>query len=105
MPFTQQILQKLEYDIALTLIKKTYYQEIDEKKCSEIAKKVLELLPENSDLETIKKSLLKLKESYFNVLSQIITKYLVIANKETEEQINQVKQKINHILYGSNRRN
>jgi len=54
MPFTQQILQKLEYDIALTLIKKTYYQEIDEKNCSEIAKKVLELLPENSDLETIK---------------------------------------------------
>jgi uncharacterized membrane-anchored protein YjiN (DUF445 family) len=102
MPFTQQILQKLEYDIALTLIKKTYYQEIDEKKCSEIAKKVLELLPENSDLETIKKSLLKLKESYFNVLSQIITKYLeIIANRETEEQINQVKQKINHILYGS----
>ena len=105
MPFTQQILQKLEYDIALTLIKKTYYQEIDEKNCSEIAKKVLELLPENSDLETIKKSLLKLKESYFNVLSQIITKYLVIANKETEKQINQVKQKINHILYGFNRRN
>jgi hypothetical protein len=55
MPFTQQILQKLEYDIALTLIKKTYYQKIDEKNCSEIAKKLLGLLPENSDLETIKK--------------------------------------------------
>jgi|YNPBryulayer2012_1023412.scaffolds.fasta_scaffold03290_3 uncharacterized membrane-anchored protein YjiN (DUF445 family) len=93
MPFTQQILQqilqKLEQDIALTLIEKTYYQEIDEKNCSEIAKKVLELLPENSDLETIKKTLLKLKESYFNVLSQIITKYLeIITNRETEEQIN-----------------
>jgi hypothetical protein len=50
--------------------------------------------------------LLKLKESYFNVLSQIITKYLeIIANKETEAQINQVKQKINHILYGFTSRN
>lgn len=43
MPFTQQILQqilqKLEQDIALTLIEKTYYQEIDEKTVQKLLKK------------------------------------------------------------------
>lgn len=100
-----QFLPKIEYEIALTLIKKTYDQELDENHCSTIAKHVLQLFPENISEEMLEKALPKLKEIY-SELAPISIKYLdLINNKKTKEQIEQVKQKINHILYGTNRRN
>jgi len=59
-----QFLPKIEYDIALLLIKKTSTQELDEKHCSVIAKEVLKLLPENIELDVLENILPKLKEIY-----------------------------------------
>jgi hypothetical protein len=95
-------LSPIEQEIALILIKKTYDQEIDENRCAKIARQILELFPENIDIELLEKNLPKLKEIY-SELTPLIIKYLeLINNKKSKEQIEQVKRKINHILYGTN---
>lgn len=100
-----QFLPKIEYDISLFLIKKTYDQELDENHCSKIAKQVLELFPENIELDLLEKALPKLNGIYPE-LATVSIKYLnLINNRKSTQQIEQVKQKINHILYGPNRRN
>lgn len=99
------LLPKIEYEVALVLIKKTYDQELDENQCSTIAKQMLQLFPENIDEDTLEKTLIKLKDIY-SELAPIGIKYLNIINKKrSEDQIEQVKQKINNIIYGSNKRN
>lgn len=105
MSIDTQFLPKIEYEIALVLIKKTYDQELDENHSSIIAKQVLQLFPENIDIELLEKSLPKLKEIY-SELAPVSIKYLqLINNKKSKEQIEQVKEKINHILYGTKIRN
>lgn len=105
MSTTVQFLPKIEYEIALILIKKTYDQELDENQSSIIAKQVLQLFPENISEDTLEKALPKLKEIY-SELAPVSIKYLDLINrKKSKEQIEQVKQKINHILYGTNIRN
>ena len=100
-----QFLPKIEYEIALLLIKKTSNQELDENHSSIIAKQVLQLFPKNLDIELLEKSLPRLKEIY-SELAPVSIKYLeLINNKKSKEQMEQVKQKINHILYGTNIRN
>jgi len=95
----------IEQEIALILIKKTYDQELNENHCSKIAKQILELFPENIDMELLEKTLPKLKEIY-SELSPVCIKYLdLINNKKSKEQIEQIKTKINHILYGTKIRN
>jgi len=101
----KQFLPKIEYEIALVLIKKTYDQELDENHCSTIAKQVLQLFPENIGEDTLEKALPKLKDIY-SELAPVSIKYLDLINsKKSKEQIEQVKQKINNILYEANRRN
>jgi len=101
----KQFLPKIEYEIALVLIKKTYDQDLDENHCSTIAKQVLQLFPENISEDALEKTLPKLKDIY-SEFAPVSIKYLdLINNKKSKEQIEQVKQKINHILYGTNRRN
>jgi len=98
-------LSPIEQEIALLLIRKSYNQELDENHCSKIAKQVLELFPENISIELLEKRLLKLKEIY-SELTLITIKYLkLINNKKSKEQIEQIKLKINNILYGTNSRN
>jgi len=100
-----QFLPKIEYEIALILIKKTYNQELDENRASTIAKQILQLFPENINIKLLEKTLPKLKEIY-SELAPVSIKYLQLINKQkSKEQIEQVKQKINHILYGTNIRN
>ena len=99
---TKHYLTQIEFEIALFLIQKTYDQEIDELHCSIIAKKVLELLPENIGLEKLGISLTKLRDIY-SELSPIALKYLDLINKaESQNQIEHMNLKINKILYGSN---
>ncbi len=98
-------LSPIEEEIALLLIRKTYDQELNENHCSKIAKQVLELFPENISEELLEKRLIKLKEIY-SELALITIKYLrLINNKKSKEQIEQIKQKINNILYGTKIRN
>lgn len=101
MATNSQFIPEIEYEIALLLIEKTYDQELDENHCLKIAKQVLQLLPENIDIEMLEKSLPKLKEIYSG-LAPLSIKYLGLINrKKSKEQIEQVKQKIKHILYGT----
>lgn len=103
MAFVTKYLPKIEHDIALLLIRKTYDQKLDKSSCSKIAKQVLELLPKNIDLELLEETLPKLKEVYWE-FSPIGLKYLnLINNKKSKEEIDEIKQKINNILYGANK--
>lgn len=105
MATNSHFMPQIEKEIALLLIRKTYDQELDENHCSKIAKQVLELFPENIDIELFEKTLPKLKEIYFE-LTPLNIKYLRLINdKKSKEQIEQIKTKINHILYGTKIRN
>lgn len=97
-PFVSSV----EQEIALTLIKKTYDQELEDTQCQQIAKKILELIPESIDMEGLEKVLPKITELYPG-FSGISLKYLSLINKKTSDQkIDNVRKKINNILYGSN---
>ena len=92
----------VEQEIALILIKKTYDQELEDTKCQQIAKQVLEIIPESINIEELEKVLPKISELYSG-FSVITLKYLSLINKKTsDEKIDNVRKKINHILYGSN---
>lgn len=94
-------LSPIEQEIALVLIKKTYDQELDENNCGKIARQALELLPEKINISELEKALPKLKEIYFG-FSGISIKYLHLVNKKiSKEKIENVREKINHILYGT----
>lgn len=96
-------LHQIENEIAQLLISKTHDQELDESHCSQIAKQVLELFPENINIELLEKSLPKLKEIYSELASLSIKYQELINDKRSEEQIEQIKHKISNILYGTTR--
>lgn len=99
---TNPFLSSIEQEIALILIKKTYDQEIDENHCSKIAKQTLELFPERIDINELEQALPKLKEIYSG-FSEISIRYLNLINKKrSDEKIDKVREKINHILYDAN---
>jgi len=80
-------LPQIKKEIALLLIRKTCDQELDENHCSKIAKQVLELFPEDIDIELLEKTLPKLKEIY-SELTPLIIKYLgLINNDKSKEQV------------------
>lgn len=94
-------LSSVEQEIALILIKKTYDQELEDAQCQQIASQVLELIPESIDMEGLEKVLPKITELYPG-FSGISLKYLSLINKKTsDKKIDNVRKKINHILYGS----
>lgn len=94
-------LSLVEQEIALILIKKTYDQELEDSQCQQIASKVLALIPESINMEGLEKVLPKISELYPG-FSGISLKYLSLINKKTSDQkIDNVRKKINHILYGS----
>jgi len=102
---TNLFLSSIEQEVALILIKKTYDQELDENNCGKIAQKILELLPEKINTIELEKALPKLKE-IFPGISEVSNKYQSLINKKSsEEKIDSVRQKINHILYGTKFRN
>ncbi len=90
--------KRIEWELALELYKKLYYQEVDKKRIAEIAKYIVKLIPEKTDIEELKKTLTKLVNSCPEIASVCLKYYNQIEKEISIQKIKSVKQKIESIL-------
>lgn len=81
------LLSRIEYEIVLYLIYKSRDQELKEEQCTEIARKVLNLFPEDIKEEKFYQALFQLKEIHSG-LSQVADKYINYINSLGNQQVN-----------------
>lgn len=91
---TTNLQKQVEKDLALLLLEKLQKQEINFKKAQEIAKFILQAIPENISDQELLKVIPKLDDN-FSELAPIVLKYL---KKQKEIETNQQIEKIKQIL-------